>query len=96
MVEQEIWKIITNQEWRELYKNLYIVADIKRKRLEWIGHVVRMDQGRTDKKIFESKPEGSRRRGRPRLRWLEDVEKDQWEKVKRWRYKAVDRENGRR
>jgi len=45
-----------------------------------------MDQGRTIKKIMESKPEGSRRRGRPRMRWLEDVEKDMWEmKVKRWR-----------
>ena len=32
---------------------------------------------------------GSRRRGRPRLRWLEDVEEM---KVKRWREKAVDRE----
>ena len=30
----------------------------------------------TVKKIFESKPEGSRRRGRPRLRWLEEVVKD--------------------
>ena len=29
---------------------------------------------------------------RPRLRWLEDAEKDPWEmKVKRWRLKAVDR-----
>jgi hypothetical protein len=55
-----------------------------------------MDQGRTDKKIFESKLEGSRRKGRPRLRWLEDMQKDQWEKVTRWRYEAVDRENGRR
>jgi len=43
--------------------------------LEWIGHVVRMDQGRAVKKVFESKPEGSRRRGRPRLRWLENVER---------------------
>ena len=44
-----------------------------------------MDQGRTVKKIFESKLEGSRRRGRPRMRWLEDVEKDLQEmKVKRW------------
>ena len=42
------------------------------------------DQGRTVKKIFESKPEGSKRRGRPSLRWLEDVEKDLREtKVKR-------------
>jgi hypothetical protein len=44
-----------------------------------------MDQGRTAKKIFDSKLEGIRRRGRPRLRQLEDVEKDLWEmEVKRW------------
>jgi hypothetical protein len=30
---------------------------------------------RTDK-MFQSKPEGSRRRERPRLRWLEDAEKE--------------------
>jgi hypothetical protein len=31
--------------------------------------------------------------GRPRLRWEEDVEKDLWKmKVKRWRQKAVGRE----
>jgi hypothetical protein len=34
-----------------------------------------MDQGRRVKKIFESKPQGSRIRGRPSLKWLEDVEK---------------------
>ena len=43
------------------------------KRSDWIGHVLRMDQGRTVKKIFESKPEGSRRRVRPKLRWLGGV-----------------------
>jgi hypothetical protein len=62
VVELEIWRIRSNQEMREPYKDLHIVADIKEKRLDWIGHVVRMDQGRTVKKIFESKPEGSRRR----------------------------------
>ena len=46
--------------------------------------VMVMDQGRTVKKTFESKLEGSRRTGRPRLRWLEEVEKDLREiKVKR-------------
>jgi len=51
-----------------------------------------MDQGRTFK-VFEIKPEGSRIRVRPRLRWLGDVAKDLWEmKVKRWRQKAADRE----
>jgi len=76
-----------------MYKGLDIAADIKEKRLEWIGHVVRMDQGRTVKKIFGSKLDIRGRRGRLGLRWLEDVEKDLWEmKVKRWGQKAVDRE----
>jgi hypothetical protein len=84
LVEQGIWRIRTNNKLRELYKDLHIVADIKKKRLEWIGLVVRMDQGRTVKKIFESKLEGSRRWGRPRLRWVEEVQKDLHEtKVKR-------------
>jgi len=88
-----IWRIITDQELTEIYKDLDIVADIKKKSLEWVGHVARMGQGRTVKKIYESKPERCRRRGRPRFGWLEDVEKDLREmRVKRWRQKAVDRE----
>jgi hypothetical protein len=51
-----------------------------------------MDQGRTVKKIFESKLVGTRR-GRPVLRCLEDVQKDLWKiKFKRWQQKADDRE----
>ena len=43
--------------------------------------------------ILERKLDGSRRKGRPRLRWLDDVEKDLWEmKVKKWKWKAADRE----
>jgi hypothetical protein len=92
VVEQGIWRI-SDLELRELDKDLDIVADIKKTRLEWIGHVVGMDQGKTVKKLFESKPEGSRRRGRPRWRRLGDEGKDLQElKVKRWRQKAVDRE----
>jgi hypothetical protein len=70
---------------RELYTNLRvdIVPDSKKKRMEWIEHAIRM----------EHKTEGSRRRGRPKLRCLLDVEKYVQEmKVKRWRQKAVDRE----
>jgi hypothetical protein len=47
VVKQGIWRLRNNQEFRKLYKDLDIVADIKR--LEWSGHVVRMDQGRTVK-----------------------------------------------
>ena len=46
-------------------------------------------------KVFQSKSEGSRREGRPRLRWPEDVEKDLREMmVITWRQKAVDKEEG--
>ena len=92
MVEQGTWRIRNNPELRELGKDLNIITNIKKKKLEWIDHVVRMDQGRTVKKILESKPEESRRRENPRLRWLED-EKDMWEtKVRRWWKRAFDRE----
>jgi len=62
LVEQGIWRIITDQELREIYKDLDI-ADIKKKSLEWVGHVARMDQGRTVKKIYDSKPERCRKGG---------------------------------
>jgi hypothetical protein len=64
VVEQGLWRIRSYQELMELYKDLDIIADIKKEILEWTGHVVRMDHGKTVKKIFKSKPEGSRR-GRP-------------------------------
>jgi hypothetical protein len=55
--EQGIWRIRTNQELWELYEDLDTAAAINKKRLEWNGHAVRIDQGRVVKKIFESKPE---------------------------------------
>jgi hypothetical protein len=39
--------------------------------LDSFGHIIKMDQGRAFKNVFESQLEG-----RPRLRWLEDVKKD--------------------
>ena len=55
------WRIRTSQELREPYKDLDVVADIKKKKLEWIVHVVKIDR-EEQKNIFESKSEGSRRR----------------------------------
>jgi hypothetical protein len=44
------------------------------------------------KKVFLWKPDGSRRAGRPKLRWLDCVENDlKLMGVKRWRKKAEDR-----
>ena len=50
------------------YKSQDIVTVIKIIRLEWIGHVIRMNDTRSVKKIFEGKLEGRRGKGRPRFR----------------------------
>ena len=87
------WRIKTNLELMTKYRSQNIVNIIKVRRLEWLGHVVRMDETRAVKKLFEEKIEGRRGRGRPRLRWIDDVEEDIRKLgVKRWRRKALDRE----
>jgi hypothetical protein len=51
-----------------------------------------MNETETVKKIFEEKLGGRRGRGRPRLRWIDDVEDDLRNMgIKRWRIKALDR-----
>ena len=65
---------------------------IKILRLDWLGHVSRMNETRGVKKISEGKLVGRRRRGQPRLRWINDVEDDLKKLgVKRWRTKALNR-----
>ena len=70
------WRIKSNLELATKYKSQDTVTVIKIRRLEWIGHVIRMNETRYVKKIFEGKLEGRRGRGRPRLRWIDDVEDD--------------------
>jgi hypothetical protein len=54
-----------------MYRKPNIVTTIKVKRLEWAGHLVRMSDGRTVKKVFVEKPDGRRKAERPKLRWLD-------------------------
>jgi hypothetical protein len=54
---------------------------------------MRMDEIRVARKILHDKPGGKRKRGRPRLRWLDDVEADLRSMgIKRWRTKVLNRE----
>jgi len=52
-----------------------------------------MEEDRMPKKIFTQELEGTRRRGRPKKRWKEEVERDlQVLGVRRWRELVADRE----
>jgi hypothetical protein len=42
--ENGIWRIRTNKEPMALYQELDIVAEIKKVRLRWLGHVERMSE----------------------------------------------------
>jgi hypothetical protein len=83
----------TNEELITKYKAPDIVNVIKIQKFELIGHVVRMNETKSVKKIFEGKLEGRRSRCRPRLRWINDVEGDLRKLgVKQWRKNTLERE----
>jgi hypothetical protein len=91
------WKSRINRELEDLIKGKNIVKWIKGQRISWLGHLERMEEDRMPKKIFTQELEGTRRRGRPRKGWREEVEKDlQMLGVRRWRELVVDREKWRR
>ena len=68
------YRIRMNHELYELYDDIDLVQRITTQRLRWLGHVVRMDEEAPAKKVFETKVKGQRRRGRPCLRWIDQVE----------------------
>ena len=69
-----------------------IVKWIKRQRISWLGHLERMEEDRMPKNIFTQELEGTRRRGRLRKRWKEEVERDlQVLGVRRWGDLVADR-----
>jgi len=65
-----------NHELNELIRNADIVRFIKSRRIAWLGNVMRMDEKRIPKRVLEWKPTGRRIIGRPRKRWVEDIEED--------------------
>ena len=67
----------------------------KGQRISWLGHLERMED-RMRKKIFTQVLEWTRRRGRPRKGWREELERDlQVLGVRRWRELVIDRDKWR-
>jgi hypothetical protein len=69
------------------------VKFIKAQRIRWLGHVKRMEVGAMPRKMMERRLFKGRRKGRPRLRWMDDVVADlRIMKIKQWMEKTKYRE----
>ena len=82
-----------NYELEELINRRNVRRFIKAQRIKWLGHVIRMPDDSTVKRVFNARPEGRRRRGRPRRRWLDAVEEDiNRMGIRNYRITALDRQ----
>jgi hypothetical protein len=83
----------------EIDKLIYgadIMRFIKEQRINWLGHIQRMDRTRPTGKLLDWKRMGTRPVGRPRQRWQEDVKEDLKKlKIKTWKETAEDRRTWR-
>jgi hypothetical protein len=70
------WRRRWNNELYILYNVPNIVEDIKIRRLEWAGHVIRMEEERIPKKVLIGNFHTTRPVGRPRTRWADVVQRD--------------------
>ena len=61
----------------DLYKQsnmLPIVQVIDKNKLRWFGHVMATEEESTLRVVMKLKMKGKRPRGRPRLRWLDNID----------------------
>jgi hypothetical protein len=85
--------IKTNQEISDTLKGQNVIGFIKKQRLKWLGHVERMNENNNVKKIKRWQHMSKRPRGRPKLRWEDDVLEDTNSmNLRNWRNVAQDRE----
>jgi len=74
------------------------VEDIRIRRLEWAGHIMRMEEERIPKKVLNGNFHTIRTVGRPRTRWADVVQRDALQLLgtRGWRRRATNRDEWRR
>jgi hypothetical protein len=81
--ENELWRIRRNDE-------------LEDQRIRWLGHIERMQETAIPKKMY-GELYATRRGGRPKTRWLDDMSTDLRKMgIYEWRDRARDREFWRR
>ena len=74
--ENELWRIRRNDELEAIIKGENIVRFIRCQRIRWLGHIERMQVTAIPKRMLYGKMYAKRRRGRPKMRWLDDMSMD--------------------
>jgi hypothetical protein len=69
-----LWKRRYNNESYRLYGDQDLVSHIKVGRIQWAGHVARLED--PAKQVLESQLYGTRNASRPKLRWGDGVAQD--------------------
>jgi hypothetical protein len=86
-----VWRIRYNKELNTLWKGEDIVRFIKPQSIRWLGHTERMEGNAMPKRMLKRRVYSKRRKGRPRMRWLDDVESDfKKMEVKGWKEELRD------
>jgi hypothetical protein len=100
VIQDPVYEICMQEmyhELSELVESTDVVRFMKSRRIAWLGHVMWMDEKRTLKRMLEWKPVGRIIRGRPRKRWIEDIEEDiQIMGIRGWRKFCKEREEWKR
>jgi len=75
-----------------------MVEDIKIRRLEWEGHIIRMEKAWIPKKVLNGNFHTTRPVGRPRTRWADVVQRDALQLLgtREWRRRAANKNEWRR
>jgi len=90
--ENQLWRIKTNDELDKLIKHQNIINHIKALRLSWFGHLHRMADSRTVKKIFNWTPLTARSKGMPKQKWEDNIIQDIRQlNIKNWTVCVQDR-----
>ena len=94
--EGDIWRIRYHEELNRSINGEDIVKFIEAQRIRRLGHVKRMEVGVMAREMVEGRLFVGRRKGRSRLRWMDDVVADlRVMKIKQWMEKLKGREKWR-
>jgi hypothetical protein len=70
------WRKLHNEELHTLYASPSIIRMIKSKRMRRAGHAARIRKKKNTCRMLVGKPEGMRPLGRPRHRWVDNINMD--------------------